>query len=153
MEAALTGKADAALSHLFSSAKSLNAVTDQISAQISEIEAALAANGIGVSAWVEVDRWTENEPRYSLLYIASIGYAKHKGKWALLYSVWCEETEAHEVSFLRDTSRAIRIGALQKLPLLFEKLAEETQRLTEEAARNLADAKAIASALKANGRK
>lgn len=153
LEAAVTGKADVALSRLLSSAKSLNAVSDQISTEVSEIEAALAANRIGVAAWVEVDRWTEGARDFLIPYVASIGYDKHNGKWALLYSVWCEATEDSDVSFLRDTSREIRIGALQKLPLLFEKLAEETQKLTEKATNNLSDAKSITSALKSNGRK
>lgn len=153
MEAAVTGKADAAISRLFSSADSLNAVSDQLSNQIAEIEAALAANRVGVPAWVEVDRWTEDAGPHRLDYVASLGYDKHNGKWALLYGVWCEVTETHDVSFLRDTSRQVRIGSLQKLPLLFDKLAEETQKLTEKATKNLAEAKAITSALKANGRK
>jgi hypothetical protein len=153
MEAAVTGKADTAISRLFSSANSLNAVSDQISSQISEIESALIANRVGVPAWVEVARWVEGSGEYSLDYVASLGYDKHNGKWALLYGVWCDTSETHDVSFLRDTSREIRIGSLQKLPLLFDKLAEETQKLTEQATKNLADAKAITSALKANGRR
>ena len=147
----MTGKADLAITRLFSSAKSLNAISDQITTQIKELETALACHGIGVSAWVEADRWTE-AGEFSLDYVAMVGYGKHNGKWGLLYQVWCETTDNSDISFLRDMSREIRIGALQKLPRLFEKLAEETQKLTELASQNLADAKAITSALKSTGK-
>ncbi len=148
----MTGKADSALSRLFSSAKSLNTVSDQISAQIKELEGALVAQGIGVSAWVEVDRWTSDD-EYQLETIASIGFGKHDGKWGLLYQLWCDVFDEARVCFLRDTARDIRIGSLEKMPMLFEKLADETQKLTESATRNLADAKAITSALKSKGSK
>jgi hypothetical protein len=152
LEAAVTGKADAALSRLFNSANTLNTISDEITTQIKELEAALTAHGIGVSAWVTVDTWSADQDNYSLSYSASIGFDKHNGKWGLLYSIWCNEFDEAQVSFLRETSREIRIGALEKLPELFEKLADETQNLIKKATKNLSDAKDIAAALKKNGR-
>ena len=152
----MTGKADAALSRLFSSAKSLNTVSDKITAQIKEIESALAAHGIGVEAWINVDKWTEDlwsdngEQKWAVQYYASIGYAKHNGKWALLYSAGSDFGGGPTTSQLRDTAREVRISALKRLPELFDKLAEETQKLTEKAAKNLVVAREIAAALQKN---
>jgi hypothetical protein len=154
LEAAVTGKADVALSRLFSSAQELNAISDEISAQIRDLEAALASNGIGVSAWINVATWDhKSDEGHTLHFSAGIGYGKHNRKWGLLYSVWCDEFGEESVSFLRDTPRDVRIGALQKLPELFDKLAEETQKLVARGRENLSDAKEIAAALKNNGRK
>ena len=150
----MTGKAEASLSRLFTSAKSLNSVSDQITIQIKEIEAALAAHGIGVTGWAAVESWDEQTKEgYTLHYSTSIGYGKLNGKWGLLYDLYCDEFGESSTSFLRDSAREVRIAALEKLPDLFDKLAEATAELTERANKNLVAAKAIASALKENGRK
>ena len=149
----MTGKANASLSRLFASAKSLNDVSDRLTAQIKDIEAALAANGIGVEGWVHLENWSEQADGYALDYSAGLGYGKHNGKWGLLYSIWCEQIGESTKSFLRDTAREVRISALEKLPDLFDKLSEETQKLTQKATENLSVAQEVASALKTNGRK
>ena len=148
----MTGKAEVSLSHLFSSAKLLNDVSDKISAQIKDIETALAARGVGVTAWISLKSWDEEVGDHTLNYTASLGYAKHNGRWGLLHEVYCDQFGEATTSFLRDVAREVRIDALEKLPDLFDRLAEETQKLTETAHRNLSVAREITAALNSNGR-
>ncbi len=149
----MTGKAQASLSRLFTSAKSLNEVSDKINAQIKDIESALVVQGIGVSAWIDLETWSEESSGQTVKISTTLGYGKYNGRWALLYDVWCDQMDESQTSFLCDASRDTRIKALEKLPDLLDKLAEETQKLTQQATQSLTVAQEIVSALKTNGRK
>ncbi len=139
---------DASLKNLTSLSKSLNEASDTLSKQIARVEAALNDLKLGIWAWVEVGRYTDDEafrvdgkPEL-VTRVERLGYGKHKGKWGLLYAVDYEEypdPEIGTVSFLRDAPRMEKIEAVDTIPALITALElsahEVTKRASDQAAR------------------
>lgn len=152
----MTNAVDAALKQLTSVSHSLNQVSDQLSKSLADVESALSAYKLGVTAWVELRREKElSEPdsdgrRYEWTVVHRLGYGKHKGKWGLLVAAYCEETfegEYDEEQFLRDAPRETRLAAVEKLPDLLKALAKEATQVAEEAAKKAEQARQIAAGL------
>jgi hypothetical protein len=147
----MTGKADAALKQLSSSAQSLNRVSDELSAYLKQIETSLASYRLGIHAWVDLSKKPiyEDGGAYIDTAIGRLGYDKLKGKWALLVASWIEGApdETHNVQLLRDAPREIRIEAVDKLPNLLEELSRQAAKTTDKAERSLATARDLAKAL------
>jgi len=151
----MTNKVDATLKQLASISQTLNEASDQLSKQIAEIESALNEYKLGITAWVELKKEKElTEPaedgaRLEVTIVEQLGYGKHKGKWGLLVTSYCEEFDGENSneSFLRDAPRETRLAAVDKLPELLKALAQEGAKVTEEATKKAAQAKEIAAAL------
>jgi hypothetical protein len=152
----MTNAVDAALKQLASISHTLNEVSDQLSKHLVEVESALSAYKLGVSAWVELRKEKElSEPdndgrRYEFTYVEMLGYGKYKGKWGLLAASYCEETfegEFDQQHFLRDAPRETRLAAVEKLPNLLTALTKEAAQVAEEAAKKAEEARQIATGL------
>jgi hypothetical protein len=97
----------------------LNKASDALSAQIAQLESILN----GLKMWVTMSRYTEESDGHYLTNVEMLGYAKHKGKWGLLYSEECEQFPENEyVVPLRDAPRLERIAAVDKIPDLVKQL-------------------------------
>jgi hypothetical protein len=147
---------DAALRQLSSVSHSLNRASDGLSKSLADVESALSAYKLGVSAWVELGREKElSEPegdgrRYEWSLVHLLGYGKHKGKWGLLVATYCEETfegAYDQEQFLRDAPRDTRLAAVEKLPDLLNALTKEASRVAQEAAKKAEKARQIAAGL------
>jgi len=152
----MIGKVEASLKQLSLLSKSLNEASDELSKQISAIESAVNQFKLGIWAWVREPILTESElsdpdaegKRFELNYHYQLGYGKHNGKWGLLVSYfWEANDEDTKIEFLRDTSREIRINAIDKIPDLLDILAKDMSRLTQETSKKASEAKELAAAL------
>jgi hypothetical protein len=145
---------DASLQHLASMSERLNSASDALSAQIAKVEVALNQLKLGVWAWVELGRYTEDwkfggEPR-PVTRTESLAYGKHQGKWGLLFTEGYEEfpdPEFGSITFLRDAPRTERIAAVDKLPDLIKALEAKTAELTEQATKKAGEVAALAAAI------
>jgi hypothetical protein len=154
----MNGKAEAAMKQLSSLSKSLNEVSDQLNKQIAEIESALNAYKLGISAWVELKREQEQtqggDGKFcELTHVEEFGYGKYNGKWGLLHSSYYEEfldpgdPQSVQTTFFRDASREIRLAAVEKIPELLSALSGVAAKTTDEVLKKTAAAKEIAGAL------
>jgi hypothetical protein len=139
---------DASLKNLTSLSKSLNEASDALSKQIARVEAALNDLKLGIWAWVDIGRYTDDETfrvdgkPETVTRVERLGYGKYKGKWGLLYGIDYDEYPGPEfgaISFLRDAPRLEKIEAVDKIPALIKALEssahEVTKRATDQAAR------------------
>ncbi len=143
---------DAALKQLASVSHTLNEVSDRLSKSLADVESALCAYKLGVSAWVELRKGKElSEPGSDeCTVVHQLGYGKYKGKWGLLVACYCEETfegEFDEEQFLRDAPRETRLAAVEKLPDLLKALTTEASQVAEEAAKKAEKVRQIAASL------
>src|SRR5258708_4428162 len=145
----MTSKIDASLRKLSSLSKNLNQVSDELTAQLTSIEDAINALKLGVFAWVVIDEYSYEEAglKQTVTRKVELGYGKHKGRWALLYDDYLKEMDDSNPGFLREAPRDIRFEAVEKIPELLEKLAEETSKTTDTAIATTSQAKEIADAL------
>ena len=147
---------DANLKNLASLSKGLNEASDALSQQIARVEAALNQLKLGIWAWVEVSRSTDDEsfrvngkPEL-VTRVERLGYGKHKRKWGLLYAVDYEEypdPEIGTVSFLCDAPRMEKIEAVDKIPDLLKAIEESAHKLTKRAHDQAARVAEVAAAL------
>ena len=125
-----------AFEKLTAAAAELNSVSDELAKPISTIEAVLQRLNPGVPAWI-VFRSHSNgefgehgETRYRL------GYAKVFRKWGLAIRCTVVDPDGLPVTdeewHFNDAPRRYRVQALEKLPELFEKLAETADKTAAE---------------------
>ena len=144
------------LKQLSSVSQDLNEASNQLSEQIKGIETALASQKLGVRAWVEMRRAPEREKAsdgkiYEFTCVDELGYDKHQGKWGLLVASYYEETldpsDFENAQLLRDAPRELRMAAVDALPKLIQKIADEASKLAKEVASKAEQAKSIAAVL------
>jgi hypothetical protein len=152
---------DSALKELASVAQVLNKTSDDLTKQLTEVEAALATLKLGVKTWVTMRKCSElSDPdnegkRYQITIVQQLGYGRNNNKWGLLFMEYCEEWfegEPDLLEFLRDAPREIRLLAVEKLPDLLNALIKEAKQITQETAKKAAEAKQIAAGLGKNSR-
>jgi hypothetical protein len=127
---------------LSASAAVLNAVSDELSKPIAQIDAALKALNLGVTAWVEFAGQIDHNA--GQFWDRSIGYTKVSGKWGIAISTssgsFGDEPD-EELWLFGDAPRSYRLEAVDKLPELIEKLvgaADETAvKLKDKSSRRL----------------
>jgi hypothetical protein len=147
----MTTQTNSALQQLASSSRVLNEVSDQLSANLAEIEAAINRFSLGVTALVNL-RTSESDPvdGYPYTGVDELRYQKHDGKWALVWvsyvaedpdSTWREKP-------LRESSREIRLLAAKKLPALVSALVKNADELAADMADRAIDVAELAAALK-----
>jgi len=151
----MSNNVSALLKQLSNVSHDLNEASNQLSEQIKNIEAALAAQKLGVRAWVEIRRTPEPQEAsdgriYQFTRVDSLGYDKHQGKWGLVVHSWIDEfadANDSDVSFLRDAPRELRMSAVDALPKLIQEISEQASKLAKEAARKAEQAKHISALL------
>ncbi len=159
-------KNDPALKRLAGLSKTLNEASDLLSKQIIEIESALNALRLGVSAWVEVERFKElvanedsgdgeKQTMYELTFVRQLGYAKHKGKWALLiaegYQEFFDGDDIGAITLLREAQREVKLAAADKIPALLLAIEEGALEVTADIAKKAEQIQQIAGALDSRG--
>jgi hypothetical protein len=138
----------ASIARLSDSAEALHSVSDALAKSIEAVERVFQKMNVGLPAWVRVtySRWQDSFESMSL------GYAKVKGKWCVAISAssgndaddpeyWSEETWP-----FNEAPRLHRIKAIEKLPDLIDKLAEEADETTVKVGEKLTEADQIAKA-------
>ena len=135
------------VARLTDAAAQLNAVSDQLSKPIEQVEAVLKKLNLGIDAWSQF----AGESDYSTGYFwwRAIGYARLNGKWCIAIrtsagSFGDPDPDMDEWPF-NEAPRAYRIDGAAKLPDLLEKLVEaayetaEKVRETKEVVQTVAD--------------
>jgi hypothetical protein len=133
----------------------LNKASDSLSKNILEVEEALQRYRLGVSAWVPIQYHDVVDPSPmspvdGLTRVMTLGYGKLKGKWGLLVSVGFDDEPIgdHNISFLREEARDVKLKAVEKLPELLSTLLDEATNLAAEATSQESAAREIALGLK-----
>jgi len=150
-ESSLIQRAESAFRQLTISASDLNLASDQLGKYVADLDAALKKLNLGVTAWVpirsgdssdELDYWRED-----------LGYAKIDGKWGISLRTVdgnynYPDRDNVEKWLFNDAPRSLRLTAIQKLPILLEKLSEEATETTNKIRRKLAETEELAAAVK-----
>jgi prefoldin subunit 5 len=149
----LSQRVSASYSELSSLATDLNAVSDALGKAVSDIDEGLKKLNLGVTAWVEVQKYRGSREQDLTYTVEELGYAKINGKWGIALRVRSgdderpEWDESVEVSLFNEAARALRLKAIKKIPELLNKLNEEATKVTKELQAKLADAQAVACAV------
>jgi hypothetical protein len=148
----------AAFQRLLTSSKELNAASDALAQQIGPVDDAIRSLNVGVRTWVTHTHLDQPDDTF---YEEYLSYEKFLGRWGLVIGTrtgaqggdWDEVTG--ERWHFNDAPRDLRIGAIDALPELVEKLVVNADKITKQitaktpAARELAEAvKALAPAKK-----
>ncbi len=133
-------------------AADLNSVSDQLGKSISEIDSALKILNLGISVWVKI-HGGEGRDSGSSFWRRDIGYSKIDGKWGIsLRKIEGDyndpEDEVLEQWPFNDAPRSLRLEAIEKIPALLEELSTQAIKTTKEIQARLAEAQAVASAVK-----
>ena len=108
---------------LETAASHLNEASDSLAKSISRLDLILKKLGLGVSSWLEISSFTEEDSTYVDRYI---GYAKINGKWGLALSEIAGHrqhgTLREEEWLFNDAPRMLRIEAIPKIPDFIDNL-------------------------------
>ncbi len=157
---------DPTLKRLSVLSRALNEASDRVSKQIAEVESALGALRLGVRAWVLVESSQESvesedvrtkERKYtSLTHFLSLGYTRHKGKWALVvaegYEEFSDDEDPNRITPLLEARRDVKLAAVEKIPALLKAIEEEGAKVAQEATKQAEHLKHIAAGLGKNAR-
>jgi hypothetical protein len=142
---------------LASISTSINRASDSLTANITEFETALSKFKLGVSASVTLTREEQERDegviQYSVTYVESLEYRKHRGKWGLYIADFYEEDvdssdpDSYTMTPLKDSSRDLRLKAVDKFPELLKELAKNGKEFAAEAARKSEQVRQIAASL------
>jgi len=129
----------------------LNSAADELSKTISNLDDALRALNLGVSAWHQV---AGNEDAQDGSYWSrDIGYARVRNKWGIaIRKTWGNQSfdDHNEEEWLfADAPRWMCIASIGKLPDLFEDLIKRTQETTDKIKAKTNQAKEFAAAISA----
>lgn len=145
----------ALLKQLSSASQTLNQASNKLTEQIKEIESSLASHNLGVRAWVELRRTSEEiDPSVQLVHrVDRLGYSKEGGKWALYVDSAIQEVDDYQCWLLRDAPRELRLLAIDAIPKLLEQMVANAKELTAEVASKADRAKTLAQSLRSKPRK
>lgn len=113
-----------ALAQLATSAARLNFTTDQLTATVRDLEAAIKSLNLGIETW----HTFYSQPNDG---VRQIGYAKVNGKWgiALALKSWGKEIE--EWGF-GDAPRWLRVEAVDHIPALIGAMVTESELMVTQ---------------------
>lgn len=136
------------LQQLELSAKNLNELSDHLTKQIAEIEAAINKLNLGIEADVEIQSWSAADGIYSHGW--KLRYGKLSGKWGFLIEYWTEDLnwpdeDTDERWHFKDSPREQRLKAIDKIPLLLKALVTKSNDFASDITRKLTLAKDLAS--------
>jgi hypothetical protein len=145
-------KAQASYLQLAAAAADLNAASDTLGTPISDLDAALKRLNLGIVDWVTfASRADGGSGDYDN---DQIGYAKINGKWGLaIRNIQGNDNSAYdhrsEEWLFGDAPRAMRVGAVGKIPDLIDQLTKKAAETTQHIIKKAAEAKEIAIAINA----
>lgn len=154
----LVSKADASkaspaedLSELPAAAADLNAASNELAAPIKKVEDYLEALNIGVSIWVKVKGWEDEE--HGTFWKRELGYDWFSTGWRIAIRELQGNEHAPEYTHedkwtFNQSPRKARISAVEKLPELLNELTKEAKRTARRLREKTAEANAFASTLK-----
>lgn len=137
------------LTQLSTAAGALNSLSDELTKQVSEIEATLNAFNLGVRAEV-VAKTLDHGEYYS--HWLRLAYGKESGKWGFIVEELEEdrrapEDESYQSWAFRDAPREFRIEVVDKIPDLLEALVKKSNETTEVVAKKVKYVQELASIL------
>jgi hypothetical protein len=124
---------------LTAAAANLNALSDQLGKVIVELDAALKSLNLGITTWVPFSTGDDGSEWAS----DDIGYAKVDGKWGIaIRSIsgdynYPEGIKTDGEWLFNDAPRVLRLGAIDKIPDLLEKLVKDVATITERVDKKL----------------
>jgi hypothetical protein len=147
----MTQKIESALKRIETTAKTLNQSSDELSKRIADIESALNKYKLGLWVWLDKPILEEHESdeseRYHWKELYCFGYGKLREKWGLLINVYPDYDPEPNLVFLKDAPREIRVVAIDRIPDLLERIAEEATKLNQRVMEKAELAGQIAAAL------
>jgi hypothetical protein len=139
------------LQELSSTAKNVNDLTDQLTKEVSGIEAVVNRLNLGIETNVLVESWSNEDGNHSGLW--RLAYGKHTGKWCLFIEYLTEDhvsgpmADTYETWFFKDAPRDARIKAVTKIPELLAVLVQESQKVAAKIAEKVTYAQELAETL------
>jgi hypothetical protein len=139
----------ASYKRLAASADILTAASDEFSKSISVLDGALKLLNLGISAWEGISG-TDDDGNGNY-WSEDVGYAKVGGTWGIALRVRSGrhkgEEETHEEWLFNDGPRAMRIGAIDKIPDLLERLVKAADKTTKKVQEKTSQALELAAAI------
>jgi len=136
------------LQELTSSADTLNSLSDKLNKQVSDVESALNKIGIGLTASVNTEDWSDE--RGDTYNIWRICYEKHSSKWGFtIQHCWGQEAfDDHESETwaFKDAPREHRLKAIEKIPDLIDALVKKSKDFASDISAVMSYAQGLAAA-------
>jgi hypothetical protein len=150
--ATLAQSVSSSFQKLHDAAGSLNIVSDELGKHIARIDESLRKLNLGITVWVSVSGWDNNDEGGSNFWSEEVGYAKINGKWGVCLrrvegSFSHPDHDSIEIWAFNDAPRVQRLDALDKIPDLLQKLSVEAEKLTTRVKSRLSDVQVVANAL------
>jgi hypothetical protein len=142
-------KLQANLQELTSTADALNDLSDRLTKQVAEIEAAVNKLNLGITANVEVESWADEKGLQWETW--RLAYGKNGGgRWGFFVQHLSgtrnfPEADSLEQSAFHDLSRDRRLRAVEKIPLLLEALVARSKKVASELSGKLTYAQSVAA--------
>ena len=121
-------KVESSLKELTGAAQTLNAVSNELTKQVSATESALSKLNLGIKAHVVV--YSSSNMDGDVTKYLRLAYGKFGGKWGFIIEQftdninWDEYTDFESWAF-NDAPRELRIDAVEKIPELLEALVKK----------------------------
>jgi len=134
---------------LKAAASKLNKASDELGKVIAELDESLKRLNLGIWAWVTIT--SGRDPHAAAEWGRDIGYAKVGSRWGICIKEWERDYDGGDFPeqqwLFNDAPRTFRIEAIEKLPELLDKLAQEADETTEKIAAKVDYARQIAEAV------
>ena len=129
---------------LSSAATKLNQTTDQLTASVRELDAAIGRLNLGIEHWMPIGSAIADDKKE--IYKYSLGYAK-VGKWGIAVRI---VTSAASIEVLfNDAPRDVRVKAIAHLPFLLAELVRAVNSMCADIESQLPQAEGFVAAIKA----
>lgn len=139
----------ASYKRLAASAEALSSKSDEFSKSVATFDAALKKLNLGVTAWERI-RGSDDDGQGNY-WSEDVGYAKVGSKWGIAirersgnHNV---EDEDREEWLFNDAPRPLRIGAIDQIPDLIDKLVKAADKTTKKIDEKLTQVRELATAL------
>jgi len=133
-------------------ASSLNVASDELTKVVRKLDEALKKLNVGLTVWIVFE--DRSDEQYADQYDCDqIGYCKVNGKWGIsLRRIWGHEfydaTRNEEGPWLfTDAPREMRLGRVDKIPVLIEPLSNEASNTTKKIQEKTKEVGELASAI------
>jgi hypothetical protein len=141
-------KIQANLQELTTTADVLNDLSERLTKQVAEIEAAVNKLNLGITASVEVESWADERALQWETW--RLAYGKDGGKWGFLLQHLSgtrnfPEADSYEQWAFQDLSRERRLRAVEKIPMLMEALVARSKKVASELSGKLSYAQSLAT--------
>jgi len=139
---------------LVESAAKLNKVSDQLTTQIEQIDAALRGLNLGVTAWVTISSNEDEDGNWSK---EQLGYARIGSRWGVALKTCLgmrgviSDSDDDTFSAFADAPRQLRIRAIPHIPKLIDQLSVEAEAMIAKLSPEVDEVSALAVALQASG--